>query len=158
MYANPLEPVVCPQLALARYIIAHPSIITVQINLFKGHYQCECFKKIFNDFSRNNWYEFESLGISVEDFRTHSIRKWEDTFVAKVCTVSLPMASICLRANWTLRGVKDRYIKYKKSGDEFVGRAVTALPILKKYFAMSPPYFDITSYQNDCEKEIRSQS
>ena len=42
------------------------------------------------------------------------------------------MTSICLHSNWTLEGVKDRYTKYKKTGDQFVGRAVTGLPILKK--------------------------
>ena len=63
------------------------------------------------------------------------------------------MELICLRANWTLGGVKDRYIKYKKSGDQFVGRAVSGLPILKKYLSISPPYFDISSCQNDCDKE-----
>ena len=41
------------------------------------------------------------------------------------------MASICLHTNWTLGGVKDRYIKYKKTGDQFVGRDLTGLPILK---------------------------
>ena len=42
------------------------------------------------------------------------------------------MESVCLRANFTLGRVKDRYIKYEKAGDQFVGRAVTGLPILKK--------------------------
>ena len=41
------------------------------------------------------------------------------------------MASICLCANWTLGVVKDIYIKYEKAGDQFVGRSVTGLPILK---------------------------
>ena len=46
-------------------------------------------------------------------------------------TVSPYMASICLCTNWTLGGVKDRYIKYEKSGDNVFGAAVTGLPILK---------------------------
>ena len=41
------------------------------------------------------------------------------------------MASICLRANWELGGLKDIYIKYEKAGDQSVGRAVNGLPILK---------------------------
>ena len=74
-YANPLEPVGCPLLALARYIITHPSIFTGQMNLFELHYQYECFNRIFNKVVQNHQSEFEYLGISVEDFWQHSIRK-----------------------------------------------------------------------------------
>ena len=45
-----------------------------------------------------------ALGLTSEDFGTHSIRKGEATFVSTGCTVSPPMASICIRANWTLGG------------------------------------------------------
>ena len=47
-------------------------------------------------------------------------------------TLSPPMASIWLHANCTRRWVKFGYIKCEKSGDQFVGGAVTGLPILKK--------------------------
>jgi hypothetical protein len=40
--------------------------------------------------------------------------------------------------------VKDRYFKYAESGDQFVGRCLALLPILKIDLAVSPPYF------NDC--------
>ena len=65
------------------------------------------------------------------------------------------MEYISLCAKWTLGRVKDRYIKYDKAGDYFVGRAVTGLLILKKEFTISPPYFDILSYQKYCDKEIK---
>ena len=114
------------------YIISHPSIITGQSNLFEGHSQYERFNKIFNEVVQTHIFEFDCLVISVEYFGTHYIRKGAVTLVAKGFTVSLPMALICLRVNWTLGGVKDRYIKYMKSGYQFVGRSVSGLPILKK--------------------------
>ena len=49
VYKNPLEPVVCPLIELAWYIISQPSIITGQINLVEVHSQYERFKKIFNE-------------------------------------------------------------------------------------------------------------
>ena len=49
VYENNLEPVVFTLPALAHYIIVHPSILTGQSYLFKGHYQYERFKKIFNE-------------------------------------------------------------------------------------------------------------
>ena len=108
--------------------------------------------KIINEVVQNHWSEFEFLDIIVKDFVTDSIRKGASTVISTGSTVSTSMSSICLHKNWTLIGVKDRYIKYKKSGDQFVGRSVTGLPILEKYFAISPPCFFISSCQNDCEK------
>ena len=74
MYANTLEPVVCPLLALARYIISHPSILTGQGNLFEWNYQYECSHKIFNEIVQTHQYEFEFLGRTVEYLGTHYIR------------------------------------------------------------------------------------
>ena len=153
VYVNILEPVVFPLISLARYIIAHPLFLTDQRNLFKGTSQYKCFKKIFNEVVVTHQSELECRDISVAYFGTHYIRKGAPTFVATGCTVFPPKASVCLRKNWTLGGVKDRYIKYKKLGDLVVGRAATGLPILKKEFTMSPPYFDILSCQNDYDKE-----
>ena len=48
------------------------------------------------------------------------------------CTVSPPTASICLRENWTLGGVKDIYIKYEGAGNQFIGRAVSVIPASEK--------------------------
>ena len=53
-------------------------------------------------------------------------------------------------------GVKDRYIKYEKAGDQFVGRAVSGLPILKKEFAVSQPFFDFTESENEIEYERKT--
>ena len=39
-----------------------------------------------------------------------------------------------------IRGLKDRYIKYKKNRYQFVGRAVTVLPILKKRICNVPSF------------------
>ena len=40
--------------------------------------------------------------------------------------------------------VKDQYIHYEKSADKFVVRTVTGISSLKKYFSISPFYFDYT--------------
>ena len=38
--------------------------------------------------------------------------------------------------------MKDRYIHYEKAGDQFVGRCVTGIFSLGKYFATLPVYWD----------------
>ena len=107
--------------------------------MLEGHYQYERFNKIFNEVVETHRYEFGCLGISVEEFGTHPKRKGAATFLATGCKLFPPMASICLHTNWKLGGVKYRYIKYMKTGDQFVGSDVNGLPIFKKQSAMPPP-------------------
>ena len=76
--------------------------------------------------------KFIAFGICPEYFGTHLTRKGVAIFLGTGCTVSPPMVSICLISNWTLGGVQDRYIKYEGAGDQFVGKAVSGIPILKK--------------------------
>jgi len=84
------------------------------------------------------------LGVEKNTLGTHSCRKGAITVVSTGCTVSPPIASICLRAGWTLGTIKDRYIHYNKAGDQFCGRCVTGISSLKKEFATSPVYWDFT--------------
>ena len=84
------------------------------------------------------------MGVEKNTLGTHSCRKGAITVVSTGCTVSPPIASICLRAGWTLGTVKDRYIHYNKAGDQFCGRCVTGISSLKKEFATSPVYWDFT--------------
>ena len=74
----------------------------------------------------------------------HSIRKGSITIFATGCTVSPPMASICLRAGWSTIPIKDQYTHYKKVGDQFVGRSVTGISSLSKDFGISPVHWDFT--------------
>ena len=84
------------------------------------------------------------MGVEKNTLGTHSCRKGAITIVSTGCTVSPPISSICLRAGWTLGTIKDRYIHYNKSGDQFCGRCVTGISSLKKEFATSPVYWDFT--------------
>ena len=52
--------------------------------------------------------------------------------MATGCTVSPHMVSIWLIVNYTLGGIKDRYINYEGAGDKFVGRDVSGITISKK--------------------------
>jgi len=85
------------------------------------------------------------LGVEKNTHSTHSCRKGAITVVSIGCTVSPPIASICLRAGWTLGTTKDWCIHYNnKAGDQFCGRCVTGISSLKKEFATSPVYCDFT--------------
>mmetsp|Transcript_8451 Transcript_8451/g.12231 ORF Transcript_8451/g.12231 Transcript_8451/m.12231 type:complete len:297 (-) Transcript_8451:662-1552(-) len=64
------------------------------------------------------------------------------------------MASICLRACWSMGPVKDRYIHYEKAGNQFTGRCVTGISSLDKTFAISPVYWDWAGCASTAEKSV----
>jgi hypothetical protein len=97
---------------------------------------------------------FVSLGVKPEFFGTHSLRKGAITFAACGVTVSPPIASICIRANWKMPGVMNRYIRFEAVGDQYVGRSVSGCDRLTEDFAESCPYFDFSQYK-PAEKERR---
>ena len=66
--------------------------------------------------------------------------------VASGCTVSPPIVSLCIRAGWTMGGVKDRYLKYEAAGNQYVGRCACGLNQLSKHFGVSQPFFDFSDF------------
>ena len=78
------------------------------------------------------------MGYEVNDIGTHSIRKGAVSYLASL-PGGPPAASTCIRAGWTMGKVKDIYIKYVASGDQFVGRCVSLLSLLRDDFGASPP-------------------
>jgi hypothetical protein len=99
---------------------------------------------------------FVSLGLKPEYFGTHSIRKGAITHAACGVTVSPPIASICIRANWKMTGVMNRYIRFESAGDMYVGKSVCGRDRMGEEFAESCPYFDFSDYEPG-EKERHHQ-
>ena len=123
--------------------------------MFEGSNQYDRFNQIFLDTIRDPRYrdKFAALGMPADDFGTHSIRKGAVTFISTGTTSTPPIASICLRANWAMPGVMNRYIKFESAGDQFVGKCVSGRSRLTKDFAASSPYFDFS----ECSKIEKSQ-
>jgi hypothetical protein len=141
MYANPHLPLVCPVLALSLYLTScFNTVQTKDSFVFPGKDQSKRFGKILMNVLKEKKEEVSQLGFSLSDIGTHSVRKGAVTYAA-----SLPggpsAAAICLRAGWTQGKIKDVYMRYLKSGDQFVGRCLSLLPILRSEFASSPPHF-----------------
>ena len=107
VYSCPEYPEVCAHLAFARHIITNPTILNRQTQLFEGRSQYDRFNAIFRGIVSSVEYrdEFASLGITPEDFGTHSIRKGAVTHVSTGSTAAPPIAAIYLRANRAMLGV-----------------------------------------------------
>eukprot|EP00804_Cyclotella_cryptica_P010385 CCRYP_019998-RA/>CCRYP_019998-RA protein AED:0.31 eAED:0.47 QI:0/0/0/1/0/0/5/0/276 len=56
------------------------------------------------------------------EFGSHSARKGVASWVAGGCAVSLPIVLLCLRAGWSLGGVKDKYLFHENARDQYVRR------------------------------------
>ena len=141
---HPGNAVLCHVLALARYVISNPDVLKNRGLLFPGNHQYTQFMNIFHKVIKENKSLFEALGIREGELGSHLCRKGAITLVSAGCTVSPPMAAICLRAGWSMGPVKDRYIHYEKAGDQFVGCCATGISSLRKEFATSPVYWDFT--------------
>ena len=102
------------------------------------------FIKTFHRVIEDNIDDFKYLGVQEHTLGSHSCRKGGITLLSTGCTASPPMASICLRAGWSMGNVKDRYIHYEKAGDQYCGRCVTGISSMTKQFAISPVYWDFT--------------
>ena len=154
VYANPLEPHLCPVLALARYLFMYPAILAGKSPLFEGSDQYSRYSKIFAAVVTKHMPELKLLGVKAGELGSHSSRKGVATMVAAGCTASPPIVSICLRAGWVMGGVKDRYLKHERAGDQYVGRCANCSDQNKKEFAITAPYFDYTTIDNLVERNV----
>jgi hypothetical protein len=71
-------------------------LLIPQCLLFPGGNQYERFIKIFNRVIADNITDFKPLGIEEGDLGCHSAQKGAITLISSGCTVSPPLASICL--------------------------------------------------------------
>jgi hypothetical protein len=100
------------------------------------------FSKVLRKILEENEEAFNNMVIDIDTLGSHSARKGAATYCSTGSTVSPPMASICLRAGWSMGPVKEKYIHYEKAGDQYVGRVVCGLNVNSTRFAVSLPYFE----------------
>ena len=50
--------------------------------------------------------------------------------------------------------MKERYLQFEKAGDQYLGCVVSGLDVNSLSFAVSPPYFELSSDNNENKDEI----
>lgn len=150
VYANPKNPLVCPVLALAMYFSCcfNTKSCSGSDFLFPGPTQEKRFGKILETLLQNKVEEVRSMGFEVHQIGTHSIRKGSASYLVSI-SGGPSTASCLLRGGWSMGNVKDRYLKYSESGDQFVGRCLALNPIMSVDLAASPPHFNVVTGSND---------
>lgn len=157
LYSNPYKPWLCPILALSRYLFCYPEVLRGDVPLFEGRQQYSRYCSIFNRMVKSCASELKLLGFEPGDLGTHSSRKGVATMIADGCTISPPIASLCIRAGWVMGGVKDKYIFRENGGDQYVGRCASCLDMLSKEFSVSPPHFDFSSLNPDERRDKKEE-
>lgn len=169
IFANPLQPEICPILALATLIFSKNYIqvareIEERTNnnlvswpLFMGsnqkHRMGKIIKGILDKMKDQN--DLLILGSDPEYIGLHSPRKGSNTYCnGFIGGPSYP--SICLRGGWKIGGVQDRYLFNQEGSDQFVGRTVAGLPFLSSEFAVLPPHFSIETLNSITDEEWRT--
>lgn len=135
IYANPINPAICPITALGVYLLCNPAIVH-STHLFPGGSQ---YQRFSGRLLHHGAELLTKLGI---DIGCHSVRKGAASFVSSGSTSGPSAAAICIRAGWSMGAVQDRYIRYEGAGDMYVGRTVVGLPIGDAKFATLPPFFE----------------
>ena len=130
LYSNPCFPLICPVLALAFYFSCCCNLPqNGQSWFFPGWDQYQCFLEMLSHLIQDHEAEVSELGVNPKMIGTHSIRKGAVTYM-----LSLPggpsILSVCICAGWTMGTVKDVYMWYLSSGDQFVGCCLVMLPLL----------------------------
>ncbi|OWZ17919.1 hypothetical protein PHMEG_0008073 [Phytophthora megakarya] len=140
IYANPLNPVICPVLAIGMFWAT--SSFGGSDLLFPGSNQYERFRKCLHrllerDGSKD---ELRRRGVNQDDLGTHSTRKGAATYCTSGSTSCPSSTAVHLRAGWSLGGVQNTYLRYEAAGDMHVGRTVSGLPPGSQNFAVLPPH------------------
>jgi hypothetical protein len=101
VYANPLNPGICPVLTLGIYLICTPEVLQ-QSALFPGKDQYDRFRKIMEwFFSVPKVHKiFLSMGVDMKLIGTYSFRKGGLTWTASGSTACPSSVALSLRAGW----------------------------------------------------------
>ena len=75
VYMNPLNPFICPLLALARYFLMFPETLNTNATVFQGMSQYNRYLRAFLRFVAEHKVELKKLRVQQGDIWTHSCRK-----------------------------------------------------------------------------------
>jgi hypothetical protein len=144
VFANPLNPSLCPILGLGLYLMEGFTDNTGAGYLFPGNNQEKHFGKVLSSLWQNPDVaaELQRAALVKSMFGTHSWRKGAASAAALGSPQGPGILALCLRAGWTIGSVLERYLKKQSGSDCFMGRILAGLPLDDVKFATLPPHFN----------------
>lgn len=146
VYANPLDPAVCPILSLGIWFLCFPPFKNnkSENRLFPGDSQSARFGNFLRSFmSRPDFANaLRTCQLCAKDLGTHSTRKGSATYCCGGTTDAPFILAISNRGGWSVGGiVQERYIKPEKAQDQKIGRTACGLNVMSADFAILPPFW-----------------
>jgi hypothetical protein len=146
IYANPLEPIACPFLALAVFKAVESPHLSKTEKFFQSDGQntaasrryCGQLAELF----KGNGENLRSY-IRADHANSHGIRKGSATKVTSGTTLPPPTSSIAARGEWSLGRVLDIYWHFAEPGYHYLGRCLAGLDPNSEDFAVLPPHFTV---------------
>ena len=89
---------------------------------------------------------FKHTGVQNDTFGLYSLQKGSAAFGASGSTLTPSMVEICNRAEWKMGRIRDKYIKFKNIGDQYLGQLVAGLDAHSPSFAYTPSSFEAKDY------------
>jgi hypothetical protein len=141
LYANPLDPIVCPFLALGIKICSETFSASKPLKLFQSSASSKTFSCWLQAQMKGlSESDLKKLTVSPSDIGTHSLRKGGANYAAGV--VDGPDSDhIKMRMEHSLGRSDDAYFERQTGSDKFVGRTVCGLNIDSEEFAALCPHF-----------------
>ena len=90
---------------------------------------------------KDNLEHLKNLGVEEGNIGTHSYRKVVVTMVSSGCNVSTPIVLICIRSGCAMGGLKDKSLKRKYAGNQYVERCASVLDHIEKIILLHPHTF-----------------
>lgn len=145
VYANPLDPLLCPCLGLGVWFCLNQGKFVETEKLFlqndtkegaaSARY-CGQLTKLLADF-----VDIVKNYVRVDHANTHGVRKGSATYVTSGTTCPPSTSSIANRGEWSLGKVLDVYWHFSAPGDSFLGRCLCGLNPSSSEFGMLPPHW-----------------
>ena len=136
--ANPFNPIICPVLALAKHVFSDGDREQYTDLFTRDSY--DRFGRTMKEVVSSDEGQ-EKLQVTPDLIGMHSPRKGSSTH-ASAYPGGPSRDAICQRADWSLGGVRDRYIAMVNQGqDQFVARTLACLDLASTDFAVLQPHF-----------------
>lgn len=141
LYANPLDPLICPFLSLGIKVCSESFSASNPLRLYYSVSSSKTFSCWLQNILKGlNDSDLARLTVSPADIGTHSLRKGGANYVAGV--VEGPDSdNIKMRMEHSLGRSDDAYFERQTGSDKYVGRTVCGLNIETQEFAAICPHF-----------------
>jgi hypothetical protein len=142
LFANPLNPFICPILALAIEVLSRSFAISEELlDVFDGSFTATNYSNWLNKFLKKHELRFKPIVGDIKKIGTHSNKKGLESYLMSGSTAGSSTASVVLRVGGKLGEPHQRYMIQQQAGDEFCGRQAAGLNIHDVDFMILPPHF-----------------